>query len=310
MITRSFSMDWTPTYNDKPLNENELNRIEKALPQSPIVAPKAERRVLVFSATAGFRHKSIPVGKKALERLGEVSGAYSALVSDEPANFEPEALERFDAIILLSPTQDFFMPNNKERKNFSDKEWDALQQRHVRLVDNLVNYVKAGGGLMGIHAATDCCYGHKEYGSTIGGYFRGHPWSAGHNVTIVVEDPEHATIKPVFGDLPDFQIKDEIYQFSNEPYSRDKLRVLLHLDPERSDPVKPEAIKRTDSDFAVSWVQKVGEGRVFYTTLGHNNHIYWDPLMLKHFLAGIQFASGDIEADMTPSSQISIPYVQ
>ena len=310
MISQVFSMDWTPTYNDKPLNEEQLERIEKALPEAPIVVPKEKRRILIFSATAGFRHRSIPVGKKALERLGEVTGAYDALISDDPVNFEPDALRRFDSVLLLSPTQDFFMPNNNERKNLSDQEWGALKKRHVRLVDNLVNYVKSGGGLMGIHAATDACYAHKEYGSTMGGYFWGHPWSAQHNVTIVVEDPEHATMRPVFGDLKDFRIKDEIYQFKEEPYSRDKLRVLLHLDPERSDPVDEASIHRTDCDFAVSWVQKVGQGRVFYSALGHNDHIYWNPLMLMHFLAGIQFACGDLEADTTPSSQIRIPNVQ
>ncbi|MGC6455262.1 MAG: ThuA domain-containing protein [Coraliomargaritaceae bacterium] len=309
-INQCFSMDWKPTYNDKPLNEKQLQLIEEALPDTPIVEPKEERRVLVFSATAGFRHGSIPAGKQALKRLGESTGAYSVLVSDDPANFEPDALKNFDTVLLLSPTQDFFMPSNKERDNFSNEEWAALKERHTRLVDNLVNYVKSGGGLMGIHAATDGCYGHKEFGETIGGHFWGHPWSAGHNVTIVVEDPKHGTIQPVFGNMADFKIQDEIYQFKEEPYSREKLRVLLHLDPERSDPVDPAKIRRKDCDFPVCWVQQVGEGRVFYSSLGHNHHIYWNPLILRHFLAGIQFACGDLEADTTPSAKISIPNVQ
>ena len=153
---------------------------------------------------------------------------------------------------------------------------------------------------MGIHSATDACYKHSGYGETIGGYFNGHPWCAGHNVTIVVEDPEHATMKPVFGDMKDFSFKEEIYQFKEEPYSREKLRVLLHLDPERSEKVK--GMKREDGDYPVAWVQKAGEGRVFYTSIGHNPHMFWNPLMLKHYLAGIQFATGDLPADTTPSA--------
>lgn len=225
------------------------------------------------------------------------------MVSDAPANFEPEILDTFDAVVLLNTTQDFFMPNGKkQRDQFSDEEWSWLNERHNRLVDNLVDYVARGGGLVGIHAATDSCYRHAEYGEAIGGYFWGHPWNAKSNVTIVVEDCEHGTIKPVFGDMKDFQLVEEIYQFRPEPYSREELRILLHLDPKRSDPVKN--MRREDNDYPVAWVQSVGDGRVFYTSLGHNHHIYTNPLMLRHYLAGIQFATGDLPGATTPSAKL------
>lgn len=299
--------DWVPTFNDKPVPASRIKAIEQALPNTAIVAPKEARRMLIFSATAGFRHRSIPTGLIAFEKLGEATGAYDAVVSDDPANFEADVLKTFDSVLLLSPTLDFFMPNRKQRKNFSGEEWAELQARHDRLVDNLVDYVEAGGGLVGIHSATDSCYDHKEYGHTIGGYFDGHPWRHNNNVTIVIEDSEHAIIKPVFQGMKDFRIQDEIYQFKDSPYSREHLRVLLHLDPVRSDPVK--GLKRADNDYAVAWVQSVGEGRVFYSSLGHNEHIYTNPLMLKHYLAGIQFATGDLEADTTPSAKLKIPNV-
>ncbi|MFQ3224010.1 MAG: type 1 glutamine amidotransferase [Lentimonas sp.] len=304
------AVDWKPTFNDKPVPPALSAAIDKALPDAPIVSVAAPRRVLVYSATAGYRHKSIPTGKEALAKLGASSGAYTATVSDDPANFEAEALKGFDAVVLLSPTRDFFMPNGKQRADFSPEEWTFLQQRHNRLVDNLVQYLEQGGGLVGIHSATDSCYGHKAYGEAMGAYFNGHPWMAGHTVTINVEDPEHALLKPVFGDKPDFQIKDEIYQFKDEPYSREKLRILLSMNVERSDPPHEKMpLKRADGDYAVSWVQGVGKGRVFYTSLGHNHEIYSNPLMLKHYLSGIQFACGDLKADVTPSAKLEMPNV-
>jgi type 1 glutamine amidotransferase len=106
----------------------------------------------------------------------------------------------------------------------------------------------------------------------------------------------------VFDGVDDFRLVEEIYQFKEEPYSRENLRILLHLDPDRSD--KVEGMNRKDNDYPVAWVQKVGEGRVFYTSIGHNEHIYANPLMLKHYLAGIQFAVGDLQADTTPSAQL------
>ncbi|PXA04302.1 ThuA domain-containing protein [Coraliomargarita sinensis] len=299
------AVDFVPKFNDKPVSEEHAEKIEAALPEVPVVEPAAKRRILVVSATAGFRHRSIPTGQFALEKMGAATGAYETVISDDPANFEPDVLKTFDSVVLLNTTQDFFMPNKKARKNYSEADLAWLQDRHNRLMDNLIDYVKAGGGLVGIHAATDSCYNHEAYGKAIGGYFWGHPWGANSKVTIVVEDPEHATNKPAFGKVKDFQIVEEIYQFKPEPYSREKLRILLHLDPERSDEVK--GMRREDNDYPVAWVQQVGEGKVFYSSLGHNHHIYWNPMLLKHYLAGIQFACGDLEADTTPSAKIAMP---
>lgn len=303
------AVDFAPIFNDNPVDAASIAKIEEALPSTPIVQPKAKRRILVVSSTAGFRHASIPTGKVAIEKLGEATGAYETVLSDDPANFEPDVLKTFDTVLLLNTTQDFFMPNaKKQRQDYSDSEWAELKERHNRLIDNLIDYVEQGGGLAGIHAATDTCYEHERYGEAIGAYFAGHPWTAKMNVTIVVEDGEHEVIKPVFEGMSDFRIVDEIYQFQDEPYSRDRLRVLLHLDPQRSDEPKRKP-RREDGDYAVCWVQQVGKGRVFYSGLGHNHHIYWNPLMLKHYLAGLQFTCGDLEADTTPSAKLSMPNV-
>ena len=308
LVQLASGIDWKPRFDDKPLSEQESALIDKALPQAPFAAVQSKRRILLYSATAGFRHGSIVTGKAALARMGVSSGAYEAIVSDDPANFEPEMLRRFDAVLLLSPTRDFFMPHSKQRDQFSTEEWAALKARHNRLTDNLIDYLEAGGGLVGIHAATDACYGHAEYGEAMGGYFNGHPWGANQEVTIVVEDPDHALNKPVFGAMEDFRIREEIYQFKTEPYSRERLRILLNLDPARSEKPKGE-LRREDNDYPVSWVQKVGKGRVFYSSIGHNHAIYWNPLILKHYLAGIQFACGDLPADTTPSGKLALTHV-
>ena len=299
------AVEYRPQFNDPPVSEAHMEKIRAALPRVPIVEPKQLRRILVVSATAGFRHQSIPTGKFALEAMGASTGAYELVISDDPANFEKDRLAEFDAVVLLNTTQDFFMPNPKKKPEYSAGDWKRLQARHNRLMDNLVAFVRKGGGLVGIHAATDSCYGHEAYGETIGGYFWGHPWRKDDRVVIVNEDPEHALNKPAFGEVKDFELIEEIYQFKPEPYSRERLRILLHLDPERSAPV--EGKRRADNDYAVAWVQQVGEGRVFYTSLGHNHHIYWNPMLLRHYLAGIQFACGDLEADTTPSAKILMP---
>jgi len=71
----------------------------------------------------------------------------------------------------------------------------------------------------------------------------------------------------------------------------------MSLDITRTN-MKKGGIRRTDGDFAISWVRNYGKGRVYYNSLGHREEIYWNSQVLKHYLAGIQFSFGDLEADV------------
>jgi Trehalose utilisation len=115
-----------------------------------------------------------------------------------------------------------------------------------------------------------------------------------------VEDPGHP-ITRAFEGKP-FEYRDEFYRLA-APYSRDKVRVLLSLDPVATDMMQGRCFGqclRDDNDYPVAWVRQHGKGRVFYTSLGHNPDVFWDPRMLQMFLAGIQYALGDLEVDATP----------
>jgi type 1 glutamine amidotransferase len=59
-------------------------------------------------------------------------------------------------------------------------------------------------------------------------------------------------------------------------------------------------------DFPVSWIKAYGKGRVFYTTMGHNPAAFTKPEILQHILAGIQFAIGELKADMSPSEKTKV----
>ncbi|HPA17403.1 MAG TPA: ThuA domain-containing protein [Verrucomicrobiae bacterium] len=300
-------VDWAPSFNDAPVKPEDAKRIEEAVPAHAFARPAKSRKMLVYSATSGFRHKSIPHGKMALEIIGKRTGAYEAVISDELTNFEPDNLKKFDAVCLLNVTGDFFLPHPKDLGTMEADRQQKLKENDLRLKKALIEYVESGGGLVGIHSATDACYQYEQYGDMVGGYFDGHPWTQDCRVTIRVEDPEHELTQPVFKERS-YSFPEEIYQFKEKPYSRERLRVLLNLDPEKSDkPKKEGSIKRTDNDFAVCWVQKFGRGRVFYTSLGHREDIYMNPVMLGHYLAGIQFALGDLKADTTPSAKLKRP---
>ncbi len=266
-------------------------KIAEALPAEPYAKPAKPRKLLVFSKTAGFRHQSIATGKVALTELGKKTGAFETVISDDLANFEPKTIDQFDAILFLSTTMDPFSPHPEALKAMDARERKDAEKRVERLQKSLMAFVKGGKGFIGIHAATDTFYNWPEYGEMIGGYFDGHPWGAGHDVSIKVEPGQenHPLVAMFEGKNVDF--KEEIYQFK-EPYDSKKVHMLLRLDPEKTN-MNVGGVKRTDKDFGVSWARPWGKGRVFYCSLGHNHDMYWHPVVIRHYLAGIQWALGD-----------------
>lgn len=267
--------------------------IAKALPAEPYAKPLEPRKVLVFSKTAGFRHQSIPTGKLALTELGKKTGAFETVVSDDLANFEPDAIQEFDAIVFLSTTMNPFMPSQEILKGMNAVDRKDTEVQAERLKKSLMDYVKGGGGFVGIHAATDTFYEWSEYGEMVGGYFDGHPWNANQPVSIKVEPGQenHPLVAMFEGKNLDF--KEEIYQFK-APYDSSKYHMLLRLDTEKTD-MNVGGIKRTDKDFGVSWARTWEKGRVFYCSIGHNHDMFWHPEVLRHYLAGIQWATGDFK---------------
>jgi len=250
----------------------EIKKIEQAMPSKATATPAEPRRVLIFSQALKYRHSSIPVGEKAFQIMGKKTGAFTTDVCHDGAELTAEKLASYDAIIINNTTGDF-LTTPSLRQGFLD-------------------YINSGKGLIGIHAATDSNFAWQEYGDLFGGFFVNHPWTANTTVTLKIDDPNHP-VNAVFKGT-EFVVQDEIYQFK-EPYSRDKQHVLLSLDTKKTD-MNKKGIERKDNDFAVSWIKKAGAGRVFYCSLGHNHHIFWNPMVLQHYLDGIQFALGDLEA--------------
>ena len=266
----------------KPPAKEELDKVRAALPASAPAKPANPRKLLVFNLCKGFYHGCIPLAGEALEMLGEKTGAYEAEISSDMAALDAASLAKFDAVLF----------NNTTRLGFTDP---ARKQA-------LLDFVKGGKGFVGIHASSDNFYNWPEAAAMQGGQFDGHPWGAGGTWAVKVDDPSHPLNKAFGG--KGFQIGDEIYQVKGA-YSRDTLRVLVSLDMSDDKTRDVRGIKRKDNDFAISWIREYGKGRVFYCSFGHNNEIFWNPAILQHYLAGIQYALGDLRADATPSSKLS-----
>ena len=273
-----------------PPTEQQIKQIEAACPDSAPAKPAKPRKVLVWGHV--WTHTPNPYAEAAIAALGRKTGAFSAVISDDPRLLLGDRIVQFDAVVMNNIHEpEPFLP--EDFKSLDAQQQTAARQFDTAVKQSIMEYVRSGRGIVGIHAATAAFQNWAEYGEMMGGFYGGHIFQ---DVAIKLDEPEHP-INACFGGKP-LNINDEIYIFRG-PHSRKTLRVLLSLDPARM----PDPGKRPDRDYAVSWVRMWDRGRVFYTTLGHAESTYWNPAFLRHVLAGIQFATGDLAAPADPLPQ-------
>jgi type 1 glutamine amidotransferase len=281
-----------PKAPQSPVSDQERLKIEQAIPPKAPATPGKARKLLIFDRNVGYGgHRSAAHANLAFTLMGRKTGAFEAVVRQDPAAFAAENLKQFDAV--------FF--NNTVGNLFEDP---VLRQ-------NLLEFVHGGGGLMGVHGATVAFTNWPgaqedwpEFGEMLGARGASHR-DSDELVFIKLDDPDHP-LNQVFGGQG-FWYRDEFFRVS-DPYSRERVRVLLSIDTRKTDMNQGQAhgqCERADNDYALAWVRSYGKGRVFYCTIGHNPYVFWDPKMLGFYLAAAQFVLGDLFAPTTPSATLT-----
>ena len=215
---------------------------------------KKPQKILVFTKTKGFYHKSIPAGVKSLMAMGVEKGIVVDTTSDA-SRFVYKELKGYDAIVFLSTTG-----------NMLD---DAQQAEFKR-------YINKGGGFVGIHAAADAEYDWPWYNQLVGGYFLSHPQQ--QNATLVVQDATHISTQHLPQQWKRF---DEWYNYKS---IQTDLHVLLTLDETSYTGGK------NGSFHPIAWYHDFDGGRAFYSGLGHTDESFAEPLFLQHVWGGILYA--------------------
>jgi type 1 glutamine amidotransferase len=123
----------------------------------------------------------------------------------------------------------------------------------------------------------------------IGGFFNFHE-SYPTLIPVKIDDPNSVltSMFPAKG----YDIVDETYTFAQDSFSRKRVHVLTSINYKKmsaEDKAKePAGTRRTDGDYALSYIQRVGNGRVFYEAHGHNETVYFSRPFVAHMLAGIR----------------------
>jgi type 1 glutamine amidotransferase len=258
------------------------------------------KKLLFVTDSGGFIHDSVGLAAQVLKDLGPSNGfevtnwKYTRDTNDK--GFEKYCEQFRKTTGFPVEKEDCGHVNKDTLKNFDCVFFfttgDPLTKDEAA---DLEEWVKAGGAFAGTHCATDTLYKTTSYGSLVGAYFDGHPWH--QKIKVKVEDPKHAAGA---GFKTGDEITDEIYQFRDSPYSREKLHIILSVDNSSIDTSKG---KRKDNDYAIAWCQEYGKGRSFYTSLGHRKEVWKDERFQKHLLGGLKWAMKEAEGDATPSAK-------
>jgi type 1 glutamine amidotransferase len=284
------------------VHPHHAEQIRKAAKEiKPRVAPRKPRTVLIWNTPPHLMDKDphkgycIPYGEEGMRAIGEASGAFKPVVSDDLAMYAPENLRRFDAIVLNNASGTWITPTAADLAKAPLERLGAdAKEVEVALRKSFLNFLENGGGAVCLHFAIAANRHWPEFKELFGATFTGHPWT--EEIGVTVEEPGHPLVAAFGG--KDFRITDEIYQYG-PPYDRSKLRVLMSVDPATTN-MGPRWIDRKQTDFALTWVKPYGKGRIFNTSFGHMASLYSNPQVLQFYLDAIQFAAGDLEAPTAP----------
>ncbi|MEZ2413830.1 ThuA domain-containing protein [Muriicola sp. E247] len=212
--------------------------------------------ILVFTKTAGYRHKAIEKGVRTLQELSKAH-SFSVTQTENSNDFNKDNLRQYSLVIFLSTTLDVL--NEVQQQAFTQ-------------------YINQGGNYMGVHAATDTEYDWPWYGKLAGAYFMSHPEQ--QEATINVVDRGHASTSHLGETWIHF---DEWYNFKE---LNPDVKVLMQLD-------ESSYSGGENGDFhPIAWYHEYEGGRSFYTGLGHTEEAYDDPDFQKHLLGGIFYCLG------------------
>ncbi|BGO88837.1 hypothetical protein NBRC10512_002193 [Rhodotorula toruloides] len=278
-----------------------IRRLATALLAAPLlVAAQSPPQILVYYATAGYYHDSIPAAMSAIQQIGQNTSLFNATFSKDENLFTPAQLDPFKAIVFLS---------NSDQVLTSDGE------------AALTDWLTKGGSLVGLHAGTACLFNDTAFGVAMGSWFDYHPQIQNITFTRIAD---HPTVS-MFSDR--FVSYEEAYHFRSDPRSVNAT-VILSYDPSSvNDPQYGTRPYYQGTPPPIAWYREGQSvdlsngtalnpprmpGRTWMTSLGHTIEVWSDPTHLAHVEAGLRwalqhFTTNTSSSSASPSSAASSP---
>ena len=276
------------------LNQTWKKKIYGLAPEKTTFPISEKRKILVFSLHTGYEHWVIPHTEQMIKIISEKSGAFHVTGSKDISMFEAKNLAKYDAIVLNNTCS-----KGDHRNLFWDKlraESDAdsasLMKKALQMEKNLLEYVEKGGGLLLVHGAITTQNNSRAFSRLVGASFDYHPPQQAIQVRLA--DPKHPLVQafPAGG----FNHVDEPYFYKNA-YADLDFKPLLYFN---NSEIKDQKNPLTEGKTYLAWIRAQGKGRVMYCSPSHNAQSFENPDLLRFYLDGMQYVTGDVECDETP----------
>jgi len=247
-------------------------------------AEKPQKKLLYFTKSSGFEHSvvkrtgdQLAYSEKALIEMGKKAG-YEIVCSKDGTLLNPDKIGQWDGFIFYA-TGDLTKPAPEK---YNDKAPPMTPEGKQALLDAIA----AGKGFVGVHAGNDAFRlgGVDPFIQMLGGEFAGHgaqqkSWSR-------VVDPKF----PGMEGVKDFELQEEWYTPRN---LASDIHVILVQDTKGMQGKQYER-----APYPATWARRHGKGRVYYTSLGHREDVWDNPLFQNILTGGIRWAVGDAQAEI------------
>jgi type 1 glutamine amidotransferase len=260
------------------------------------------KKLLFLTHAALYKHSSLGPAEKAVADWGRTSGFDVTTLkgyeqdsrSIDLSMLTHDYLNQFDGLMLMTNGN---LPLTEQQR------------------ESIVDFVRDGKALVGVHCATLTLYDYPKFGEVLGGYYLRsiiptNQIAQGRIGILKVEDQAHPATR-MLG--PSWPINEEFYEFGRSvwdertptenvsavgrlhillPFSRDRVHVLVSLDTDRTDLAGLNGVAK-GGDYPQAWTRTFGKGRTFYTALGHRDDLWSnDPVFRAHVVGGIRWALG------------------
>jgi type 1 glutamine amidotransferase len=268
-------------------------------------AASPARKILFFSKSSGFEHSVISYktgqpsyAEKVLLELGPKSN-WTFTFSKDGSLFSPAYLAQFDALFFYT-TGNLCEPGTDGQPAMSPEGKQAI-----------FDYVASGKGFIGTHSASDTFHTNNEakkgperyqnfgedadpYVKMLGGEFIKHGAQ------------QSATMRTIDTKFPGFAPYAAGFAFQEEWYSLKDFRKDIHvLLVQETETMK--GIEYERPAYPATWARQHGKGRVFYTSMGHREDVWTNPIFQDILTGGISWAVGNVDADVTPNLDTVAP---
>ena len=260
---------------------------------------QSKRKILMFTKSSGYEHSAIHregnkmgFAEKVLMDLGE-QNEFEVTCTKDGRVFTPENIAKYDAF--------FFYTTGVLTTVGTDGNSPMTPEGKAALLDS----IQKGKGFLGTHSSTDSFHTQPDESDSVNRY-TAHgdnvdPYIKMIGAEFIKHGPQQtAKMRLVDEDFPGCKVLGGDFDLLDEWYSLKDFQPNLHVIlVQETAGMQGDEYKR--APYPASWARKHGKGRVFYTSMGHREDVWLNPIFQSIIVGAMTWATGNVNANVKPN---------